>query len=184
LQRSRHAVRSRGGRSIEDLGIEVGVTGPALYRHFAGKDALLGALLVEASQQLHADAVEITGRGLPLAATLSQLVRAHVRFAVDNPDVIRVQDRDLANLGHDQQREVRRLQRQYVEMWVTTLCGHVEGLGTNDARARVHGSFGMMNSTPYSARGQSRLRMRMLLEEMCMAALQLPATVTSAACRS
>jgi AcrR family transcriptional regulator len=168
------AGRGYHGVTIEDLGSEVGVTGPALYRHFASKDALLGALLVGASQRLHAVAVEITSRGLSAAATMSALIAAHVRFAVGNPDVIRVQDRDLASLGDDQRRQVRRLQRQYVEMWETALCELRVDLPARDARAMVHAAFGLMNSTPYSSLGQSKHRMRKLLEDMCSAALTAP----------
>ena len=41
-----------GAVSIEELGAAVGVSGPALYRHFAGKQALLGEILVGASERL------------------------------------------------------------------------------------------------------------------------------------
>ena len=33
------------GVSIEDLGASVGISGPAVYKHFSSKDALLAALL-------------------------------------------------------------------------------------------------------------------------------------------
>ena len=38
--------------SLEDLGAAVGVSGPAVYRHFDGKQAVLGALLVGVSEGL------------------------------------------------------------------------------------------------------------------------------------
>ena len=41
------AERGFSGVSLEDLGAAVGVSGPAVYRHFANKQALLGAILVE-----------------------------------------------------------------------------------------------------------------------------------------
>ena len=44
-------------------------------------------------------------------------------FALSNPDVIRVQDRDFSNLADDDQAEVRTLQRNYVELWVEVLAG-------------------------------------------------------------
>jgi AcrR family transcriptional regulator len=34
------------GVSVDDLGAAVGISGPGIYRHFAGKEALLGAVLV------------------------------------------------------------------------------------------------------------------------------------------
>ncbi|MBA4101608.1 MAG: TetR family transcriptional regulator, partial [Arthrobacter sp.] len=36
--------------SLEDLGAAAGVSGPAVYRHFSGKQAVLGALLLSVSQ--------------------------------------------------------------------------------------------------------------------------------------
>ena len=38
--------------SLEDLGAAAGVSGPAVYRHFPGKQAVLGALLLSVSQDL------------------------------------------------------------------------------------------------------------------------------------
>ena len=46
------AARGYSGVSLEDIGAAVGVSGPAVYRHFAGKQALLGAVLVKVSQDL------------------------------------------------------------------------------------------------------------------------------------
>ena len=40
------------GVSIADLGAAVGVSGPALYRHFPGKEALLAEMLVGISEHL------------------------------------------------------------------------------------------------------------------------------------
>ena len=38
--------------SMEDLAAEAGVSGPAVYRHFASKEALLADLLIDVSEQL------------------------------------------------------------------------------------------------------------------------------------
>src|SRR5699024_956152 len=40
------------GVSLEDIGAAVGISGPGLYRHFNGKQSLLGAVLLQASEQL------------------------------------------------------------------------------------------------------------------------------------
>jgi len=37
---------------MEDLAAEAGVSGPAIYRHFASKEALLADLLIDVSEQL------------------------------------------------------------------------------------------------------------------------------------
>lgn len=174
--------------SLDDLGAAVGVSGPAVYRHFAGKQAVLAALLVDASAGLldgaravlaERDAGANADGEFPrdgeasirdARASLRALVAFHVAFAVENPDVIRVQSADLESLADADRRTVRGLQRQYVELWVDVL----EALHPNDARpllrTRAHAAFGLMNSTPHSARGAAR-DTRAVLAAMAEAAL-------------
>lgn len=46
------AERGFDGVTLEDIGAAVGVSGPAVYRHVSGKQALLGAILVDVSERL------------------------------------------------------------------------------------------------------------------------------------
>src|SRR3954462_10202873 len=46
------AAKGYHGVSMDDIGSAAGVTGPALYHHFAGKEAMLAAALIPVSQQL------------------------------------------------------------------------------------------------------------------------------------
>src|ERR1700750_804098 len=46
------AARGYHGVSMDDIGAAAGVTGPALYHHFAGKEAMLAAALIPVSEQL------------------------------------------------------------------------------------------------------------------------------------
>src|SRR5215217_8773752 len=46
------ATRGYHGVSMDDIGTAAGVTGPALYHHFAGKEAMLVAALIPVSEQL------------------------------------------------------------------------------------------------------------------------------------
>src|SRR6478609_2311300 len=54
LQAAAHLFARRGfeGVSLEDLGSAVGISGPAVYRHFSSKQAVIVALLVDASERL------------------------------------------------------------------------------------------------------------------------------------
>lgn len=137
------------GVSIADLGAAVGVSGPALYRHFPGKEALLAEMLIDISERLlgggrarvhHADPRE----------SLADLVDFHIEFTTREPELIVVQDRDLANLPEEPRRTVRRLQRTYVELWVDTLRRVHPDVPPADARTVAHGVFGLLNSTPYT----------------------------------
>ena len=46
------ATRGYHGVSMDDIGAAAGVTGPALYHHFAGKEAMLVAALIPVSEGL------------------------------------------------------------------------------------------------------------------------------------
>jgi AcrR family transcriptional regulator len=136
--------------SIEDLGAAVGVSGPAVYRHFAGKQAVLEAILVDVSQGLFDGGTLVIEQSVDAAAMLRSLIAFHVRFALANADVIRVQDRDLESLAPDARHRVRALQRNYVELWVAVLARLYPGADDATLRVKAHATFGLINSTPHS----------------------------------
>lgn len=164
------AARGYHGVSIDDLGRAVGVSGPALYRHFSGKDALLAQMLVDISERLDAAARQRTCDTSPVAA-LDALLAWHVDFALDEPALITVHERELDNVPEPHRRRVRRLQRGYTERWVAVLAALLPHEGAPMLRARVQATFGLLNSTPHSAGELTRDEMAALLREMAKAAL-------------
>lgn len=162
------AERGYNGVSLEELGAAAGVSGPAVYRHFDGKQALLGALLVEVSENLSSGGQAVVAAAPDDAAALRALVQFHVDFALSNPDVIRVQGQDLGNLADDDRHAVRALQRTYVELWVEVLGRLHPDVDTASLRIRAHAAFGLINSTPHSARTTDT---RAILEQMALAGL-------------
>jgi AcrR family transcriptional regulator len=163
----------RGARAVgvDDVGAAVGVTGPAIYRHFASKDAMLVEMLVRISEHLLAGGTAcVAEAGDDPGEQLRALIAFHVDFALENPALITVQDRDLASLPDDDAAEVRRLQRRYVEVWVAVLARLHPAAGAAACRARAHAVFGLINSTPHSAGRLPRGAMAALLAEMAEAA--------------
>nr|WP_307844481.1 TetR/AcrR family transcriptional regulator [Actinotalea solisilvae] len=165
------AQRGYDGVSMEDLGAAAGVSGPAVYRHFPGKPGVLAALLVEVSERLRDGGAAVVADAGGAEAALRGLVRFHVAFALGDPDVIRVQDRDLESLADDDRRAVRAAQRTYVELWVATLAQLSPDADPAELRLRAQATFGLLNSTPHSVRGLAGTRVAPLLEEMALAAL-------------
>ncbi|MCO7220273.1 TetR/AcrR family transcriptional regulator [Klenkia sp. PcliD-1-E] len=173
LQAAARLFAERGSRSVgvDDVGAAVGVTGPAIYRHFASKDAMLAEMLLRISERLLAGAEQVVAEaGADPADQLAALVAFQVDFALDNPALITVQDRDLGQLSEDDARQVRRLQRRYVEQWVAVLAALHPEASTADCRARAHALFGLINSTPHSAGRLSRSATAALLTTMATAA--------------
>jgi AcrR family transcriptional regulator len=153
------------------VGAAVGVTGPAIYRHFASKDAMLAEMLLRISERLLEGGSEVVARaGDDVPGQLRVLIAFQVDFALDNPALITVQDRDLGSLAESDAAQVRRLQRRYVEVWVTVLARLHPAADAAACRARAHAVFGLINSTPHSAGRLSRPAMAALLSDMAWAA--------------
>lgn len=157
--------------SLEDLGAAVGISGPAVYRHFSSKQAVLAALLVEVSEGLVAGGSRVIASSPSSPAALQSLVAFHVDFALSNPDVIVVQDRDLASLLPVDQALVRKLQRTYIDAWVGVLADVHPAESRAELRVRARATFGLLNSTPHSGRTSPRATVARLLESMALAAL-------------
>ncbi|WP_370581631.1 TetR/AcrR family transcriptional regulator [Mycolicibacterium sp. BK556] len=161
---------------LEDIGAAAGVSGPAIYRHFPNKEALLVELLVGISTRLLAGARSVVAEADSPDSALTGLIEFHLDFALGESDLIRIQDRDLAHLPVSAQRQVRRAQRSYVEIWVDVQRQVHSDLDEADARLMAHAVFGLLNSTPHSmkplaARSADQGRSRDVLRAMTMAAL-------------
>lgn len=160
---------------LEDIGAVAGVSGPAIYRHFPNKESMLVELLVGISARLLAGARDVTTRSPDAAAALDGLIDFHLDFALGEPDLIRIQDRDLAHLPAAAERQVRKAQRQYVEVWVAVLRELHPELAEADARLTAHAVFGLLNSTPHSMKSMDKpvraVRSRAVMRAMTVAAL-------------
>ncbi|WKK14930.1 TetR/AcrR family transcriptional regulator (plasmid) [Rhodococcus ruber] len=162
------------GVRLEDLGASAGISGPAVYRHFPNKDAVLVELLVGSSTRLLEGASLVVDEATSADAALDGLVDFHLDFALGEPDLIRIQDRDLESLPAQARREVRQKQRLYVENWVRVLLDIDPEIDESDARTKAHAIFGLINSTPHSADPATPSRTRTVLRDMAMACLRPP----------
>ncbi len=162
------------GVRLEDIGAQVGISGPAVYRHFASKNDVLDELLLDISERLQAGGDEVVARGGSPARVLAELVEFHIDMLVTRPDLIAIQDRDLHSLTPDARRRVRSLQRRYVETWVRVLTQEAAAAGRelsdDEARVRAHAVFGLLNSSPRLP-DYDEARLRTLLTSMALAAL-------------
>jgi len=166
------AARGYHGVSMDDIGSAAGVTGPALYHHFAGKEAMLVAALIPVSQGLlDGGRSRVAGHPDDPRPALESLVDFHVEFALANPAVIALHLHELDRLPAEPRRQIRRLQRLYVEEWVGVLTALRTELDAAEARVLAHAAFGLMNSTPFLGGEVDRQRRAALLRAAALAAL-------------
>jgi AcrR family transcriptional regulator len=156
--------------SMEDLAAEAGVSGPAVYRHFASKEALLADLLIDVSENLLSEGTQRSQNTSPRDA-LTSLIAFHTDFALRDRDLIRIQDHDFANLALEDARTVSRLQRSYLAVWVGVLRTIDATLSESAARTKIQAVFGLLNSTPHSASHRDTEATRSILEAMARNAL-------------
>jgi AcrR family transcriptional regulator len=158
---------------MDDIGSAAGVTGPALYHHFAGKEAMLVAALIPVSEGLlHGGKERVARHPGNARAALADLIDFHVEFALENPAVIALHLHELDRLPEEPRRQIRRLQRLYVEEWVSVLAALRPGLDAAEARVLAHAAFGLMNSTPFLGGEVDRRRRAALLRDAAAFALE------------
>jgi AcrR family transcriptional regulator len=169
------AKRGYHGVSMDDIGAAAGVTGPALYHHFAGKEAMLVAALIPVSEGLLTGGLtRVTEHPDDPRGLLDSLIDFHVEFALANPAVIAMHMHELDRLPEEPRRAIRRLQRLYVEVWVQVLTTLRTDLVDDEARMIAHAAFGLMNSTPFLDDEVDRDRGAVLLRAATLAALLSP----------
>ncbi|MCA6094349.1 TetR/AcrR family transcriptional regulator [Streptomyces sp. SCA3-4] len=172
------AERGFHGVGVDEIGAAVGISGPGLYRHFAGKDAMLAELLVGISGRLFAGGrkrvAEASEAGAGPAEVLDSLIGGHIDFALDDRALITLHDRELDQLRDSDRKLVRSLQRQYVELWVEVVRALHPRATEAEVRTAVHAVFGLLNSTPHLGRAgvvSGRAATAALLHRLALGAL-------------
>ncbi|WP_375001357.1 TetR/AcrR family transcriptional regulator [Aeromicrobium sp. CTD01-1L150] len=158
------------GVSVGDIGFACGISGPALYKHFDSKAEVLTQALTDISDELLRTGQARADAATDADARLDALIAWHLDFAVQNPAYIVVQEREWARLDDAGRTAVRRTQLAYVDLWVDVVRDLRDDLPRSEARAAVQATFGLLNSTPHSAR-ISEPALRALLARMARAAL-------------
>ncbi len=130
-------------------------------------------LLVGISTRLLNGATDVVAANPQPQDALNGLIDFHLDFALGESDLIRIQDRDLSHLpAPPAKRQVRKAQRQYVEIWVDVLRRLDDSLDEADARLMAQAVFGLLNSTPHSVKTPTLTHSsRTVLRAMTVAAL-------------
>src|SRR5699024_10691635 len=135
---------------------EVGVTGQAIYRHFPSKQDMLGEPIGQAGQDLRDSGEAIEQECSDTYQGLWKRVNLQPEFAFSSPEVMRLQDRDLAAVERRRQRQIRRTQREYIDIWIRGIQPVHPDETDEQLLVRAHALFGLINSTGHSFSGLAK----------------------------
>lgn len=184
LDATAELVAARGFHSVGilEIGAAAGVSGSALYRHFANKQELLVALFDRVIDALLAGAREVVATIDDPAAVLDALVARHVEFALRDRSIIAVYDQESRNLPPAERARLRRNQRAYADVWVDAVSAVRPALGAREARTAVHAVFGLLNSVADHDPRLPDATVAQLLREMAGHALAGPVARAAFSC--
>jgi AcrR family transcriptional regulator len=135
--------RSFAAVGVDEIGQRAGVTGPAIYRHFRGKDEILSTLFDDAIDRLmEATAVQSDDPWEELEA----LARGHALFVLSERKLAGVKIREERSLAEPFRRGLHRRERRYIERWIACLERCYPGLDKDELTTATHVALGALNS--------------------------------------
>lgn len=138
---------ARGFRAtrLEDIGAAVGMTGPAVYRHFESKEALLGELLDRYTTRATRDMQVSLAKGTP-REVLALLLRSAVTQAVEDGPLVAIAQSEFAHLPASKRRGVRRRFDTIIDRWVAGILAVRKDLDAEEARVVAIGVVAMVRA--------------------------------------
>ncbi|OZM73753.1 TetR family transcriptional regulator [Amycolatopsis antarctica] len=168
--------RARGyhGVGINDIAAAAGVTGPALYRHFADKQSVLAHVLLSGI----ADMETVTERALadpvaPAPEQVNTLLRNLAEQAVERRELTALWRWEGRNLGPDHQREIRRRSAGMLAEWNRMLRALRPGLDVADAEVLCWAGMSVFGSVSVHRTTLARKRFTELLGELARRVLHV-----------
>jgi AcrR family transcriptional regulator len=156
---------------INDISAELGLSGPAIYRHYPSKEALLVAVLDEAITSHLEEVRDIVSSGSTPRETLDAIVDHHIKFAYGEIENIVTWRTEFRSLPEADRHYLRYLQRLYIDEWVRTVRSVRRDLTDDQVRACCHAAIAILQS-PTEFRGPlGRRELTPLLSRMAIEAL-------------
>jgi AcrR family transcriptional regulator len=123
------ADRGYGGVSVADIAAQVGITAPAIYRHYAGKDGVLAAVLERTAAGVAEAAETADGAGV------EPLLRAAVGYVLDHPALVAAYLRERGRVAVPAEGPLGEAEVRFLDAW--RRAAHHDGLRLGAERLLV-----------------------------------------------
>ncbi len=167
--------RGFSGVSVDQIGERAGVTGPAIYRHFKGKEDILTSLFDEALDGL----MEATApTGTTGRERLEEIVAQHARFVVRESELTSIWANQSNALSPSTRRRFMRRTRIYFDRWADAIRDCYPERDDETLEASTHCAISLVNALmtwPHGLREEQADRAVELVVAMSLAAIEAPA---------
>ncbi|MBW8815290.1 MAG: TetR/AcrR family transcriptional regulator [Caulobacterales bacterium] len=167
-------VRGYNATSIDDIGQAAGVSGPAVYRHFATKDEILVSLMEEAADRSEAVIRHIYMIGGAPIELLERFICCEVRQSIEAAEMLTVASNELHNLQPKDLARVQRRGRINREEYANLIAAIRPDLSDVEIRTMVIGIKGAINYTVGMPMGLPPDHLELLLVDMVFGIVNAP----------
>ncbi|GAA1961534.1 TetR/AcrR family transcriptional regulator [Amycolatopsis minnesotensis] len=165
--------RARGyhGVGINDIAAAAGVTGPAIYRHFADKQAILAYVVLSGIDDMNAATAEALADGVPTGDQLDRLLTLLAAQAVERREIAALWRWEGRHLPADERREIRRRSGATLGAWTKALLRRRPELPEADAELLCWATLSVFGSVSVHRTSVAKKRFVKLLTELASAVL-------------
>src|SRR6185369_297457 len=118
---------------IKDIADAAGVTGPALYRHFADKQAILAYVVLSGFEEMEEATASALSDSVPTSDQLESLLGRLATQAVERREIAALWRWEGRHLPKEDQREIARRSTLALTAWSKALLGLRQDLPVEDA---------------------------------------------------
>ncbi len=136
--------RGFDGVGVDLIGERAGMSGPAIYRYFSGKDEILLTLLDEAVDRV---LMATGGEFDDPREQLEHLVRGHARRVLDERELMGLWTREKNSIPNPNRARLRARINRYLQRWVQCLQACYPDQHPDVLLAATHATQGLIDST-------------------------------------
>jgi AcrR family transcriptional regulator len=160
------------GVSLTDIGVAAGITGPAVYRYFPGKEDILVSIYQDLYRQSLEAVHAVTSSDDSPLEKLSTLIDMQIELATSQPERIRIVDSEARHLPSQTAKAFAQQRRKILDVWTNLVREVRPDLPSDQRDVTVHGILALINSISLrrsSERAQPAICNR--LKSMAMASI-------------
>jgi AcrR family transcriptional regulator len=168
--------RARGfhGVGINDIAAAAGITGPALYRHFADKQAVLSYVVLAGIDDMERATTEtLADVDLPVRAQVKALLDTLAAQAVERREIAALWRWEGRHLPREERREIRRRSGAVLAAWSKALLALRPELTPDDAELLCWAGLSVFGSVSVHHTSVAKKRFAQILVQLAESVLHV-----------